>query len=95
MDAAATGSTGSGATGAKPNVGQWGILGTAILAISVATMSAAMVCHGNVCWHATEQYEYPPAAGVIVHEDAWKPGASITIREHEGQGYWKGDSWTT
>jgi hypothetical protein len=29
------------------------------------------------------------------HEDTWKAGPDITFREHEGRGYWKGDTWTT
>jgi hypothetical protein len=30
---------------------------------------------------------------VIIREDSWKPGPTIKFREHEGRGYWKGDSW--
>ena len=55
---------------------------------------AAIVCSGNVCWHTDERYEYPATAGVVVHEDTWKSGPSVTFREHEGRGYWRGDSWT-
>ncbi len=50
---------------------------------------------GNVCWHVNERYDYPPSAGVVVHEDSWKAGPGITFREHEGRGYWKGETWTT
>ena len=66
-----------------------------MLALSAAGASAAVVCSGNVCWHTTERYEYPPDARVVVHEDTWTPSAGITIREHEGRGYWRGDTWTT
>jgi hypothetical protein len=31
---------------------------------------------------------------VVVHEDNWKAGPDIRFREHEGRGYWKGDTWT-
>jgi hypothetical protein len=54
---------------------------------------AAVVCTGNTCWHATEKYDYPPDARVTIHEDAWKPGPSITFREHTGPGYWAGETW--
>jgi hypothetical protein len=64
------------------------------LAVSMTAASAAVVCNGNVCWHVTEKYDYPPSAGVIIHEDTWKAGPGITFREHEGRGYWKGDRWT-
>jgi hypothetical protein len=67
--------------------------GAAILAISVINASAAIVCSNNVCWHTHERYTYPPTAGVVIHEDDWLPGPSITFREHEGRGYWRGDSW--
>jgi hypothetical protein len=68
--------------------------GAAILACSVLTASAAVVCNGNVCWHTHERYTYPPSAGVVIHEDDWRAGPGITFREHEGRGYWKGESWT-
>jgi hypothetical protein len=30
----------------------------------------------------------------VIHEDDWRAGPGITFREHEGRGYWKGESWT-
>lgn len=70
--------------------------GAGILAWSTQGATAAIVCSGNVCWHVTERYEYPPDARVVIHEDSWKPeaSASITFREHKGRGYWRGDKWT-
>ena len=68
-------------------------LGAGLLALSSVGASAAIVCSGNVCWHAHDRFEYPHEAGVVVHEDNWRPGPRITFREHEGRGYWKGDSW--
>jgi len=59
-----------------------------------AGASAEIVCSGNTCWHVKERYEYPPAAGVVIHEDTWGPAPGITFREHEGRGFWKGDVWT-
>src|SRR5471030_1447128 len=49
-----------------------------------------------VCWHTQSTYEYPKESRVIVHEDSWKwgPSEKYSFREHEGRGYWKGDSWT-
>lgn len=69
-------------------------LGAGVLAVSMASASAAIVCSGSVCWHAHERYEYPSSARVVIHEDDWRPGAGITFREHEGRGYWSGDRWT-
>jgi hypothetical protein len=68
--------------------------GAAILASSIITASAAVVCNGNVCWHAHERYTYPPSAGVVIHDDDWRAGPGITFREREGRGYWRGDDWT-
>jgi hypothetical protein len=74
------------------------LLGAAVaaaaLAFSVVSASAYVACTGNVCWHVKERYNYPPSAGVIVHEDTWSPGPGITFREHTGRGYWHGDAWT-
>ena len=72
-------------------------IGVGVLAASAVTASAAIVCSGNVCWHTHERYEYPATAGVVVHEDDWKwgPSEKYTFREHEGRGYWHGDTWTT
>ena len=70
-------------------------LGAGLLAITSAGASAAIVCQGNVCWHAHERYAYPPSAGIVVHEDTWKAGPSIRFREHEGRGYWRGGTWRT
>jgi hypothetical protein len=69
-------------------------LGAGLLALSSIGASAAIVCSGNVCWHAHERFEYPPGAKLSVHEDDWRPGPHMTFREHEGRGYWKGDKWT-
>jgi hypothetical protein len=68
--------------------------GAAILVSSAITASAAVVCIGNVCWHIHERYIYPPSAGVVIHEDDWRAAPGITFREHEGRGYWKGETWT-
>jgi hypothetical protein len=59
------------------------------------TASAAIVCNGDVCWHTHERYTYPHESGVVIHEDGWRPGPNVTIREHEGRGYWRGESWET
>ncbi len=64
-----------------------------VLAVSSLSASAAIVCTANVCWHTHERYEYPPTAGVVIHEDDWRGGPGITFREHDGRGYWRGDRW--
>jgi hypothetical protein len=71
------------------------VIGAGLLAISVSGASAAIVCRGNVCWHTHQTYAYPPDAGVIVHGDNWRwgPRDRYVFREHEGRGYWHGDSW--
>ncbi|HEV2625654.1 MAG TPA: hypothetical protein VGV62_11165 [Xanthobacteraceae bacterium] len=68
--------------------------GGAMLALSAISASAAIVCNGSVCWHTHERYSYPPSAGVVIHEDDWRAGPGITFREHEGRGYWRGETWT-
>lgn len=69
-------------------------VGVGVLAFSAVTASAAIVCSKNVCWHIKEHYNYPPSAGVVIHDDDWKAGPGITFREYEGRGYWSGDRWT-
>jgi hypothetical protein len=70
------------------------VVGASALALSVLNASAAIVCTGDVCWHSHDSYAYPPEASVTVHEDTWQAEPSVTFREHEGRGYWKGDRWT-
>jgi hypothetical protein len=69
--------------------------GAAVLALSAASASAAVVCSGHVCWHTHESYEYPPAARIVVHDDGWKSDRHehYRFREHEGRGYWNGNHW--
>jgi hypothetical protein len=70
-------------------------MGAGVLAFCTVNASAEIVCSGNVCWHTHEKIEYPAEAGVIVHPDNWRWGASehFAFREHEGRGYWRGDKW--
>jgi hypothetical protein len=68
---------------------------TGALALSSFAASAAVVCSGDVCWHAHERYSYPRDSKVVIHKDTWRPGPHVTFREHEGRGYWRGDTWTT
>jgi hypothetical protein len=71
-------------------------MGAGFLALTTMGASAAIACSGNVCWHTQERFAYPPQARVIVHEDDWRwgPNERFTFREHEGRGYWRGNSWT-
>jgi len=67
--------------------------GSACLALSALTASAGVACNGDICWHTHETITYPSESHVIVREDGWKPGPTVKFREHEGRGYWRGDSW--
>lgn len=69
-------------------------LGASVIGLSTLNASADVACAGPVCWHVQERYEYPPTAGVTIHEETWKPGPGVTFREHRGRGYWSGDRWT-
>jgi hypothetical protein len=68
-------------------------IGSAALAVSAMTASADIACNGNTCWHVKDHFAYPRESRIVVHRDTWKPGPHITIREHEGRGYWRGGSW--
>jgi len=71
------------------------VLGASVLAVSTASVSAAVACRGNVCWHTHERYEYPAEARVIIHPDdwRWRRHERYVWREHEGRGYWRGGRW--
>ena len=71
-------------------------IGASLVAVSAVSASAAIVCQGNTCWHVHDAYDYPHEAGIVVHDDNWHwgPHEKFAFREHEGRGYWKGDSWT-
>ena len=75
------------------------ILGAAVAASALANSfpgaSAAVACNGNICWHTQVNYLYPPGTHVIVHPDDWQwgPNERYVWREHDGQGYWRGDDW--
>src|SRR5450759_4227784 len=73
------------------------VIGAGILAFSAVSASAGIACVGLVCWHTQSTYEYPSESRVVVHEDSWKwgPSEKYSFREHEGRGYWKGDSGRT
>jgi hypothetical protein len=70
-------------------------MGAGVLAFSVVSAPAAVACNDTVCWHTHQSYEYPPDARVTVHPDSWRWGARdhYTWREHEGRGYWRGNTW--
>jgi hypothetical protein len=70
-------------------------LSVGALAFFSVSVSAAVVCSRNACWHTHESYEYPPEAGVVVHPDDWHWGRRehFVWREHEGRGYWRGGRW--
>jgi hypothetical protein len=71
------------------------VMGASLLAFSIGSASAAIVCNDDACWHVKERYSYPPDARLSIHPDDWKWGPSDKYkwREHEGRGYWRGDTW--
>ena len=70
-----------------------GIAALGSLAGFATSASADIACSGDVCWHVHEHYTYPSDAHVVVHPDNWTVEKRYTIREHEGPGYWRGDTW--
>jgi hypothetical protein len=72
-----------------------GAVAVSALASSFSGAPAAVACNGNICWHTHENYLYPPGTHVIVHPDDWQWGSDerYVWREHDGQGYWRGDDW--
>ena len=70
------------------------LAGTAV-AFTATGAFADIACVGNTCWHVKEKYTYPKESKVVIHEETWKPSATVTFKEHEGRGYWKGDAWTS
>ena len=74
------------------------LLGAGALTLAATSASARIVCNTDGdCWHTTTVYDYPPATGVVIHEDnwAWGPSDKYRWREHEGRGYWRGGAWVT
>jgi hypothetical protein len=68
-------------------------IGAAALALTAASASAEVACSGDVCWHVKDKMTSPTESKVIVREDGWKPGPTVKFREHEGHGYWRGETW--
>ena len=48
------------------------VLGAGALALSTASISAAIACRGNVCWHTQGRYEYPREARIVIRPDDWR-----------------------
>jgi hypothetical protein len=65
------------------------------LTLFATTASAEIVCNnGGDCWHA-KRSDFKPEYKLQVHPDNWKWSGSEQHkwREHEGHGYWRGNSW--
>ncbi len=73
------------------------LAGASAITFYAASASAAIVCNETegICWHTETIYEYPPEAGIVVHEDSWRPHARFKFKEHSGRGYWRGGTWIT
>ena len=75
------------------------LLGMAgLLALSVTSASAAIVCNGDGdCWHAKQKYDYRPEFGLHVYSDDWRWADAdhdrYRWREHDGRGYWNKGLW--
>ena len=60
--------------------------------------SSTIVCNElGECWHALQQYDYPPDVRVEVHPYNWRwnDDQNFAWREHQGRGYWQGGEWRT
>lgn len=60
--------------------------------------SSTIVCNeSGECWHALQQYDYPPDVRVEVHPYNWRwnDDQNFAWREHQGRGYWQGGEWRT
>ena len=48
----------------------------------------------KVCYIIAKAPEFDAKDVVTDPEDDWRLGPGITFREHEGRGYWRGETWT-
>ena len=74
-----------------------GFIGAGALALASTGASARIICNTDGdCWHSPTNYEYRPEFRLTIHPDdwRWKANEKYRWREHEGRGYWHGDSWT-
>ena len=72
------------------------LAGLAIFGMSSLSASARIICNEDGdCWHAPQEYAYPPAAHLLIHPDdwRWKEGDHYAWKEHQGRGYWHGGEW--
>jgi len=70
--------------------------GAGMLALASGSASAAVACNGEgQCWHVRGHYTYPAEAGIVIHPDGWKWGATdhFVWRDHPGRGYWRNGVW--
>lgn len=69
----------------------------ASLAASATAANAYVVCNrAGECWHVQDRYDYPAAAGVVIHGDGWvfdRPAAYHWAKDHSGRGYWQNGHW--
>ena len=74
-----------------------GLIGAGSVTLISTNASAGIVCNEDGdCWRTQTEYTYAPTLGLSVHQNdwKWKEGEKYAWREHEGNGYWKGGSWT-
>lgn len=73
-------------------------LGAGMLAMTVGSASAAVVCNAyGACWHVRHPYAYPPEARIVIHPNGWHWGRRehYVWRDHPGRGYWRNGVWIT
>ncbi|HTK35492.1 MAG TPA: hypothetical protein VL358_09430 [Caulobacteraceae bacterium] len=77
------------------------VVAAGTLAVSTPA-SADVACNRwGDCWHVTTHYKnYPRAAGVVFHNDAWRRAHEKVARyqwreDHAGRGYWRNGVWIT
>jgi hypothetical protein len=74
----------------------FGFTGLAMVAMSSLSASARIVCNEDGdCWHAQEEFTYPPSVNLTIHPNdwRWKEGEHHAWKEHPGRGYWHGGEW--
>jgi hypothetical protein len=74
-----------------------GAVAAGALALTATSAGAYVVCNGfGECWHARDRLDYPPASGVVIHDDGWvfdRQGFYHWAHDRPGRGYWAHGHW--
>jgi hypothetical protein len=75
------------------------LAGAAVLALSSATTSAAVVCNRDGdCWRTRGRTDFGPNLRLSVHPDNWRWRSRENYRWREsgrGHGYYRGGAWVS